>query len=151
MVKCGIEWNKKNLLFVIFGTALLLCALILAIADGAGGGTKCKTNDERVKFLTELGWEVDPEPVSVTQVVIPLEFSDVYQKFNELQIEQGYDLSEHQGERATIYAYRVTNYAGYEGPVVAELYLSGDRIVGGDIHSLALDGFMHALRRRAQT
>lgn len=148
-MKSTIIWNRKKALFVILGCALLLCATILAVAEGSG--TKCRTNAERVAFLAALGWEVDAQPVSVTQVTIPLEFSDVYEKFNELQIEQGYDLTEHQGERATIYAYRVKNYVGYEGAVVAELYISGDRIVGGDIHSLSLDGFMHALRRRSQT
>ena len=81
-------------------------------------------------------------------MVIPLEFSDVYQKFNELQTEQGYDLAEHQGEKATIYAYRVRNYSNCSGPVVAELYIANDRVIGGDIHSLSLNGFMHGLKRR---
>ena len=145
-----IAVRRKRAVLVILGAALLLCALILAIADGGGKGPELKTNAERVKFLNSLGWEVDPEPVCTSEITIPLAFSDVYQKFNELQIEQGYDLSEHQGERVTIYAYRVKNYSGYTGPVVAELYMAEDRLVGGDIHSLALDGFMHSLKCREQ-
>ena len=148
MKKRSCVWTRRRALLVILGAALLLCALIAAIADAGGDGPELKTNGDRVKFLSALGWVVDPEPLCTSEVTIPLAFSDVYKKFNELQIEQGYDLSEHQGERATIYAYRVKNYAGYDGPVVAELYLAGDRLVGGDIHSLALDGFMHSLRRR---
>lgn len=150
MKNADFKWSRKKVLFILIGTALLLCALILAIANGGGRGTVAKTNAERVSFLESLGWEVDPEPVAVSEVVIPMEFSDVYQKFNELQIEQGYDLAEHLGEKATIYAYRVRNYEGYDGSVVAELYVAGQRIIGGDIHSLALGGFMHGLTRRPQ-
>ncbi|MGI5979531.1 MAG: DUF4830 domain-containing protein [Oscillospiraceae bacterium] len=143
-------WSRRQALLVIFGAALILCALIIAIADG-GRGPELKTNEERVKFLAELGWDVDPEPVCISEVTIPLEFSDVYKKFNELQIEQGYNLSEHRGEKVLIYAYRVKNYDGYEGPVVAELYIAENHLIGGDIHSLALNGFMHSLKRRPQT
>lgn len=147
-MKIRINWNRKKVLLILIGSALILCALILAIADGGGRGPSVKTNEERVKFLSDLGWQVDPEPMEVSEVVIPLEFSDVYQKFNELQTEQGYDLAEHQGEKATIYAYRVRNYSNYSGPVVAELYIANDRVIGGDIHSLSLNGFMHGLKRR---
>lgn len=137
------------MLCVILGAALIMCALILAI--GGSGGTRVRTNEDRVKFLEDLGWQVDPEPCCETEVLIPREFSDVYQNFNQLQIEQGYDLAEHRGETATIYAYRVLNYKGFEGPVIAELYVANNHIIGGDIHSLALDGFMHGLKRRPQT
>lgn len=140
--------SRKRVLIVLLGAALVLVALILAIADGGGSGPRVKTNEERVKFLADLGWQVDEQPTCVSEVVIPLDFSDVYRKFNELQTEQGYDLADHQGEKATIYAYRVRNYVGYDGPVVAELYVANDRVIGGDIHSLALDGFMHSLKRR---
>ena len=143
------KWSRKAVLCFLLGMALVLCALILAI--GGGDGARVKTNEDRVKFLENLGWEIDPEPVAVTEVLIPKDFSDVYQKFNELQLEQGYDLSAYQGKKATIYAYRIRNYAGFDGTVVAELYVANDHIIGGDIHSLALDGFMHGLKRRAQT
>lgn len=143
------KWSRKAVLCFLLGMALVLCALILAI--GGGDGVKVKTNEDRVKFLENLGWEIDPEPVAVTEVLIPKDFSDVYRKFNELQIEQGYDLSAYQGEKATIYAYRIRNYTGFDGTVVAELYVVNDHIIGGDIHSLALNGFMHGLKRRPQT
>ena len=145
-MKSSFLWNKKRALIVLVGAALVLCALIRAVADGSG--PRVKTNGDRVKFLADLGWQVDEQPLSVSEVVIPMEFSDVYRKFNELQTEQGYDLADHQGERTVIYAYRVRNYAGYDGPVIAELYVAGGRVIGGDIHSLALDGFMHSLKRR---
>ena len=55
-----IAVRRKRAVLVILGAALLLCALILAIADGGGKGPELKTNAERVKFLSSLGWEIDP-------------------------------------------------------------------------------------------
>ncbi|MEG2643565.1 MAG: DUF4830 domain-containing protein, partial [Eubacterium sp.] len=74
------------------------------------------------------------------------EFSPVYDAYNKLQISQGYDLSEYCGLEAKIYTYSIVNYSGYTGKVVADLYVRNGEIIGGDVHSLALDGFMHGLK-----
>jgi len=148
-----LKWNKKIALLVVIAAAVLLCAVILSIGAGGNGSSgassqKVKTNEDRVEFLGNLGWEVDSTPVSEELVIIPKEFSDVYDKYNKLQREQGYDLSQFQGLEATIYTYTVTNYTGYNGNVVADLYVMNYEVIGGDIHSLALDGFMHGLCRK---
>jgi len=144
------KWNKKIALMVIIAAALVLCAIILAIAGGdraagAPGTPKVKTNEDRVMFLKNLGWEVDETPISKNTVVIPKEFSEIYETYNKLQLDQGYDLSEYRGLEAIIYTYTVTNYSGYAGNVVADLYVMNYEVIGGDIHSLAIDGFMHGL------
>ncbi len=144
------KWNKKTALLVIIAAALVLCAIILAIAGGdQAAGTpvtpKVKTNEDRVMFLKDLGWEVDETPISKKTVVIPKEFSEIYETYNKLQLDQGYDLSEYRGLEAIIYTYTVTNYTGYTGNVVADLYVMNYEVIGGDIHSLAIDGFMHGL------
>ncbi len=148
-----LKWNRKIALLIVIAAAVLLCALILAIGAGSGSVGRSdspvvKTNEDRVKFLESLGWEVDPMPVSEKIVVIPKEFSDVYNNYNRLQLDQGYDLSQYRGMEATIYTYTVTNYTGYSGNVVADLYVLNNEVIGGDIHSLAIDGFMHGLCRK---
>jgi len=40
----------------------------------------------------------------------------------------------------------VTTYAGTSDPVLAQLFVSRTRVIGGDIHATATDGFMHGLR-----
>ncbi|MEM5767523.1 MAG: DUF4830 domain-containing protein [Bacillota bacterium] len=154
-----MKWNKKTALWIVIAAAVLLCGLVLAIAGGGGkdggkGGGKgdipsqsFKTNEDRVSFLESLGWEVEPTPLAEKKVVIPKEFSEVYTAYNKLQLEQGFDLSKYKGMEATLYTYAITNYTGYKGSVVADLYILGDRLIGGDIHALALDGFMHGLSR----
>ncbi len=148
MFVCTLKWNKKTALMIILITALVLCLLIVAIGlSGRRGGCKAETNEERIEFLQSLGWEVEPDPMDFRDVVIPKEFSPVYEQYNDLQKAQGYDLSKFCGQSATLYTYRVTNYTGYDGNVVAELYVIDGRIAGGDVHSLELDGFMHGLSK----
>ena len=47
-----------------------------------------------------------------------------------------------------LYSLRVTNYPSYDGPgeVWATVLVRKGHVIGGDIHSTALDGFMHGLR-----
>jgi len=138
---------------VVVAIAVLLCAIIISIANGDGQSNmavsqKVKTNEDRLKFLESLGWELDAAPIGEKTVIIPKEFSDVYETYNQLQLDQGYDLSEYRGLEAIIYTYNVTNYTGYDGNVVADLYVMNYEVIGGDIHSLAIDGFMHGLFKK---
>ena len=147
-----LKWNKKIAMLVVIAIAIVLCAIIFSIGNGDSNGSasvssKVKTNEDRVKFLQSLGWEVDETPIGEKTVVIPKEFSEIYDTYNQLQLDQGYDLSEYCGLEATIYTYTVTNYTGYTGNVVADLYVMNYEVIGGDIHSLAIDGFMHGLSR----
>ena len=41
-----------------------------------------ENNQERLKFISQFGWEVDSEPVEVNEVIIPQEFDDVYNNYN---------------------------------------------------------------------
>ena len=146
-----VKWNKKLALAILIALALLLCLLIILSRTGAveesGNTQKLRTNTQRIEFLESLGWEVSEEPVDEKVIVIPKEFSNIYTEYNKLQIAQGYDLSQYCGLEVTIYTYNIYNYSGYSGTVVAELYILNHEIIGGDIHSLSFDGFMHGLRR----
>lgn len=108
--------------------------------------TDAGTNAARVSFLTGLGWQVDEEAVEVREVVIPLEFDQVYQNYNLIQLDQGFDLTQYAGRRMTRYTYEILNYPTGEENIRANLLVYKDRLVGGDVCSLRLDGFMHGLR-----
>ena len=56
------------------------------------------TNDARVKFLTDLGWDVTASPAEAAEVKIPKDADEVFDRYNELQKSQGYDLSKYAGK-----------------------------------------------------
>lgn len=105
--------------------------------------TGVSTNEKRVGFLESYGWKIDPQPLEVVEIAIPQTFNDVYQNYNAIQKKQGFNLAPYQGKRCKRYTYRVTNYPGVSDEVRANIYIYNNRVIGGDISTVALNGFMH--------
>ena len=105
---------------------------------------KVKINDDRLDIAKKLGWEVEAEPIEIEEIIIPEEFDEVYEKYNDLQKEMGLDLSKYKGKKCKRYCYRVTNFDGEED-VHMNLLIYKDKIIGGDVSSTNLDGFMKSL------
>lgn len=103
-------------------------------------------NEDRLEFIAQFGLEVEEEPCEIEEIVIPQEFDAVYQKYNEIQKAQGLDLSRYAGKKVKRFCYRVLNYPGCEDEVRLNLLVAENKVVGGDVSSLALDGFMHGFR-----
>lgn len=152
MFVCTIKWNKGTAVFIVLLIAAILVLLTCAIANSSGksAGVSANSAADVADYLESLGWEVDTETAVEKQVVIPERFSNVYEEYNSLQKAQGFDLSQYSGQGVTIYSLTVTNYSGYSGNVVADVYVCCGKIIGGDIHSLELDGFMHGLTRNTE-
>ena len=108
---------------------------------------KIRSNEERIAFLGEFGWQVDAAPTESTTVTIPREFDKVFAAYNELQRKQGLDLSTYGGKTVERYTYTVTNYENYEGTVLANLLIYRGRVIGADICSADTAGFVHGLQR----
>jgi len=104
---------------------------------------KIKTNEDRIAFLAQFGWEVKSEPEEETTVTIPAEFDKVFLGYNELQKRQGLNLSKYRRKEVTRCTYAVTNYPGYDGTVYANLLIYRNKIIGGDICSADSSGFIH--------
>ena len=103
------------------------------------------TNEERIAFLAQFGWKTDDQSTEVKEVLIPESFDEVYTDYNELQLKQGFDLSNYCGKRVKAWSYRVLNYPGYEEKpdlIRANLLVLDDCVIGGDISSVELNGFM---------
>lgn len=60
---------------------------------------KASTAEERIAFLSQYGWSVEEEPLEVKEIIIPAEFDDVYEKYNAIQKEQGFDLMSYCSKR----------------------------------------------------
>ena len=103
-----------------------------------------------MKFLTDFGWEVTSAPVETQSVLIPVDTTEVYDRYNALQISQGYDLTQYAGKNATRYVYQINNYPNATEPVYATLLVYKDQIIGGDITSTAADGAVQGFNTFAQ-
>lgn len=135
------------LLFVIV-TAVSLFVLARDSKETAkndGASIKASTHEERMSFLSQYGWEVDEEPVEVTEVIIPSEFDNTYNAYNEIQKKQGFDLLPFAGMRVKRWTYTVKNYPGYENNscIRVNVLVYDGLVIGGDVCSVELDGFMH--------
>lgn len=116
------------------------------VAKQGGIILKASTAEERTAFFSQFGWEINEEPCEVKEVVIPEEFDDVYTAYNAIQKEQGLDLEKYQGARAKLWSYEIKNYPGYEnsqGVIHGNILVYDGVIIGGDVSSVELDGFMH--------
>ena len=109
---------------------------------------KVKSNEDRIAFLSQFGWEVEGTPIEEKEVTIPSEFDKVFAGYNEIQRQQGLDLSKYKKKNVMRYTYKVTNYPEYEGDVYANILVYRGRVVGGDICSADVSGFVHGLEKK---
>ncbi len=101
------------------------------------------TTEQQVAFLGAFGYEVDPQPALIEEVVIPAEFDETYKEYNNCQKLSGFDLEKYKGCRVKKYTYYISNYPDYKEDVVANLLIYNKKVIGGDISSVKLDGFTH--------
>ena len=106
---------------------------------------KIKSAEDRIEFLRQFGWEVEPAAVEEAEVTVPEEFDKVYQSYNELQKKQGFDLAKYAKKTVKRYTYRITNYSGYDGEVLVSILVHKNKVIGGDVCSADANGFIHGL------
>ena len=130
--------------------AAIVCIVLLVSSSGGSEPAaadahdpQAKTNEDRIAFLASYGWDVESEPVQTQEVRIPEEFNDVLTRYNEIQMEQGFDLSKLAGKQVKRYVYRVTNYPDTQNEVLATLIVYKNKVIGGDVSSSVQDGFIH--------
>ena len=148
----------RGRLLAVAAAAVVVCGALVGggglagtgAAGSLGGRPKgVKTNEDRVAYLESYGWTVSAEPISVEELVVPEEFDETYTQYLELQKSQGFDLAQYCGKRLKRYTYEVTNYPTGETGVQAGLLLYKNTVVGGDVLSAQLGGFIHGLEMPA--
>ena len=126
-------------MFII--TARVRKGPILAVVSPTG----VKTNEDRIAYLESYGWQVAQEPSSVEELLIPDTFDENYTQYLELQSSQGFDLTDYCGKRVKRYTYEISNYPTGESGIQAGLLIYKNTVIGGDVLSPQLGGFIHGL------
>ena len=145
----GAAMERKTTLKIIMSAAVG-AAVITGIATGTAAHEPDGSSQESiVEFLKDCGCSVG-SPI-MKDITIHEKFGEVYENYNKLQKEQGFDLSRYRGESAVSYTFPVIGYINEAGElcenVEAHVLVYDGRIIGGDIASTELDGFMKGLRQ----
>ncbi len=115
--------------------------------SGSINYNRIKTEEDRIEFLKQFGWEVKPTAVEQKDVKVPKEFDSIFNTYNEMQKRQGLDLSKYKGKNVTRYTYEVTNFDDYDGTVYANIIVYKNRVIGGDICTADVNGFIQGFEK----
>ena len=118
-----------------------------AAGNAAYSYERVKTAGDAAGFLSQFGWTVSSEPLETKTVTVPSEFDKVFAAYNEIQKAQGLNLLKYRGKEVTRYTFCVTNYPDYEGTVYASVLVYRNRVIGGDICSADVSGFVHGFEK----
>lgn len=152
---------RRKLAFSVAAAALVCCAALVlnlgggafqaasASASGLPSPKGVKSNEDRVAYLEGYGWQVLEEPLATEELLIPEEMDESYDDYLALQTSQGFDLEQYAGKRVKRYTYEITNYPTGESGIQAGLLVYKSTVIGGDVLSAQLGGFIHGLEMPA--
>ena len=132
------------------GAVALLCAFLLCwkINNSITHETVSLQNHPAFyEIALNMGYtDIETEAYEVTEVKIPENFGKVYQRYNELLKNGGYDLSPYKGKKCTRYTYLIPPLNAR-----ANILVLGGKIIGGDISGITIDSIMIPLEKEYET
>ncbi len=111
-------------------------------SESVSASINASTDEQRRDYLLSHGWET-AEEYEEKELTVPERWNEVYIQYNEIQINQGFDLSDYKGKTVTLYTYTVTNYDGASEGINADMLVCDGVLIGGDIcNTSAENGFL---------
>ena len=128
--------------------SLLLIGLVLTVGNEQAGfnGVSVKSPEDLTAFLTTIGYECNITTLTVQSAVLPEQFDDTFIAYNSIQLQQNCDLTQYAGKEVTVYTVDILNYPTETEGVLATVIVYKNKVIGGDIHAAAMDGFMVPLK-----
>ena len=127
---------KKYLLLLIISVGFILVFRIL----------QEKPQPVFSEIVKQMGYDdVSETPYEVVEFEIPLEFNSVWENYNNLLKEKGYDLALYKGKKCKRYTYLIPSENARANIIVRD-----GKIIGGDISSITLDGIMIPIKSREE-
>ncbi len=137
-----VTFGKRSIYVAIFILFLVLVFFVECALIGDGNHSVNSADNNCLDFLEKNDISVDESSLKIEEVLLPYEFDEIYEDYNELQKQSGFDISLYRGKTVQKFSYRAL---GYDDVVFVNLLVYSDKIIGGDISSTALDGFMKPL------
>ena len=139
--------SRKKAALAVVAAGIIMGALILFLGRPAEepAGELLESNEARIGYLADLGWQVAAEPVETLQFLLPERLEEPYLSYNVLQRSQGFDLAECCGKQVSRYTYAVTNYPQRQEGVQVNLYVCEGMPVAGDVCCSGENGFRNPL------
>lgn len=134
----------------MFAAVVCIGFIFCEISAVSNTHKNAQNNADRLLFIKKLGCTVLDDKPTTKIVNIPEVFYDVYKNYNDLQKSAGYDLALYCGCEVTIYTYNINPPKDYDGECMINLMVYNDRIIGGDISSTSLGGFMLPLTKQSE-
>ena len=156
MVTMAVRVRRRSLLTVLGAVVLVMAGAIFfgnppkaaAVFLRRAAEGKCAAPEEGAAWLRQQGWEVEETPTGQMEVLVPAVFDQIYESYNDIQKAQGFDISRYKGETVTKYTYLVKNYPQEQDGVAANLLVYQGRIIGADLCSLELGGFLKGAKAK---
>lgn len=144
-----MEYTKRRTgaLYIVL-LSLLLIGLVFTVGSDQGGfkGVSVKTPEDLSAFLTSIGYECNISTLTAQNAVLPEQFDDTFIAYNSIQLQQNCDLTQYAGKEVTVYTVDILNYPTETEGVLATVIVYKNKVIGGDIHAAAMDGFMVPLK-----
>lgn len=134
-----------GIVLVVTGVAVIALTFLsnhLEKSQSVSAVISASTDEERRNYLATFGWETDKE-FEEKELTIPESWNQVYSDYNEVQMNQGFDLSDYKGKKVTLYTYTINNYKNQKQGIVADMLVCDGVLIGGDIcNTSAENGFL---------
>ena len=141
--------TKKHMVAAVLAVAALVGLLILLLPGDktaeTGAAVNIKTSEDCVQYLTRLGYQLDAASCRSKKVQIPKEFDAVYQTYNDMQKECGFDLAKYAGKKVDLSTWTVTNWPSEEA-VLVDVLVYKNKVIGGAVYTASVEGFMYGLQ-----
>lgn len=142
------EQTKRSRLPLVLGLLLLAAAVIWLgwrLIRSGESGIPGETEQQRINYIESFGWDAGITRVDVKEIRIPVDFDEVYEEYNAIQRQQGFDLRRYRAHSVRQYTYEISRTDDDPVPMLAHLLVENGVIIGADITSAQAGGFTGAL------
>ena len=154
MFVCSVRASTlRFVLILVLSVAILGSVLIIgstrsasySASSGSIDFSGIKTNEERLEFISKFIPEISGEPKESVTFSVPESFDRIMLSYNEIQKQQGLDITKYKNKKVTRYTYELQKYEDYDGPVYVNLVIYRGTVIACDVSSADPTGFIKPL------